>query len=180
MRSCNTCSRYGWKQCSRCGASIAATELVMRVKELVYHIDCFTCIECNDRFTPGQQFALVGTSIYCRTHYHQMLSRATHSVSPGRSSSHSPANLEFKSRDFSSPQQHPPVSTYFESVASTTASVGKSRTSRKRKSPPAMMGAVPPEMTSYSGKSHHRSIVLDGSLNLLPQLRMFNAEILNA
>ena len=60
-------------RCSKCKLTVSASELVMRVKELVFHIDCFTCHACNERFVRGQELAVVDDIIYCTTHYHQLL-----------------------------------------------------------------------------------------------------------
>ena len=61
----------------------------MRVKELVFHVDCFTCHACNQRFTRGQQLALVDDFIYCTKHYHQLLASA---VAAAAATAESPAS----------------------------------------------------------------------------------------
>jgi len=57
----------------------------MRVKELVFHVDCFTCHACDERFTRGQQLALVDDFIYCTKHYHQLLASAVAAASSSAS-----------------------------------------------------------------------------------------------
>ncbi|XP_015920236.1 LIM/homeobox protein Lhx9 [Parasteatoda tepidariorum] len=60
--------------CSRCQQGIHAQELVMRARDLVFHIHCFTCAWCNTALTQGDYFGLRDNLVYCRTHY-EMFSR---------------------------------------------------------------------------------------------------------
>jgi len=64
-------------RCSKCNVAVSSSELVMRVKELVFHIDCFTCHACNERFVRGQELAVVNDAIYCTTHYHELLATSS-------------------------------------------------------------------------------------------------------
>lgn len=41
----------------------------MRAKDLVFHINCFTCASCNKTLTTGDQFGMQDDLIYCRTDY---------------------------------------------------------------------------------------------------------------
>lgn len=61
--------RYAVKRCTRCHQGITANELVMRAKDLVFHINCFTCASCNKTLTTGDQFGMQDDLIYCRTDY---------------------------------------------------------------------------------------------------------------
>ncbi|XP_014664436.1 PREDICTED: LIM/homeobox protein Lhx9-like [Priapulus caudatus] len=65
--------RFSVKRCSRCHMGISANELVMRAKELVYHLSCFTCASCNKALTPGEHFGMKENMVYCRTHYEFMM-----------------------------------------------------------------------------------------------------------
>jgi len=39
---------------------------VVQTNDLVYHNDCFACVLCNHRFTPGQHFAVADDgNVYC-------------------------------------------------------------------------------------------------------------------
>ena len=67
------CRRYVQSRCSKCQLLVSSTELVMRVKQLVFHVNCFTCHVCSESFSRGQQMALVGDNIYCTAHYQQLL-----------------------------------------------------------------------------------------------------------
>ncbi|XP_067629272.1 protein apterous isoform X1 [Eurosta solidaginis] len=62
-------SFFGTRRCSKCRASISATELVMRARNLVFHVNCFCCTICNAPLTKGDQFGIIDALIYCRTHY---------------------------------------------------------------------------------------------------------------
>ncbi|XP_026331887.1 LIM/homeobox protein Lhx2-like [Hyposmocoma kahamanoa] len=57
------------KRCARCGNGITANELVMRARELVYHLTCFTCVACGTLLSKGDVFGMRGGMVYCRPHY---------------------------------------------------------------------------------------------------------------
>ncbi|EEB19660.1 Ultrabithorax, putative [Pediculus humanus corporis] len=57
------------KRCARCQAAISSSELVMRARDFVFHVHCFTCTVCNSTLTKGDHFGLRDGAIYCRTHY---------------------------------------------------------------------------------------------------------------
>ncbi|XP_074655751.1 LIM/homeobox protein Lhx9-like [Tubulanus polymorphus] len=65
--------RFAVKRCARCHMGIAANELVMRAKDCVYHISCFTCASCHQSLTPGEQFGMKDSMIYCRAHYELLI-----------------------------------------------------------------------------------------------------------
>ncbi|XP_072344196.1 LIM domain transcription factor LMO4-A-like [Scyliorhinus torazame] len=54
--------------CRACGRSIAATELVMRAQDSVYHLECFACATCGNRLVPGDSFHFVDGTIFCEQH----------------------------------------------------------------------------------------------------------------
>lgn len=60
---------FAVKRCARCQQGIFANELVMRARDLVYHLHCFTCAWCNTVLTQGDYFGLKDNLVYCRTHY---------------------------------------------------------------------------------------------------------------
>ncbi|KAL9916711.1 protein apterous isoform X1 [Glossina fuscipes] len=62
-------SFFGTRRCSRCLASIGSTELVMRARNLVFHVTCFCCVVCQTPLTKGDQYGIIDALIYCRTHY---------------------------------------------------------------------------------------------------------------
>ncbi|KOB71273.1 Apterous [Operophtera brumata] len=57
------------KQCARCGTGITANELVMRARDLVYHLACFSCSTCGVQLTKGDVFGMRARLVYCRPHY---------------------------------------------------------------------------------------------------------------
>ena len=57
------------RRCARCSQTISSSELVMRAREFVYHVQCFTCAHCHVQLTKGDQFGMSGPVIYCRDHY---------------------------------------------------------------------------------------------------------------
>nr|XP_023030015.1 protein apterous [Leptinotarsa decemlineata] len=63
---------FGMKRCGRCQATILSSELVMRAKDLVFHVHCFSCEVCNAILTKGDQFGMRNGSVLCRLHYFEM------------------------------------------------------------------------------------------------------------
>ncbi|GFU65651.1 hypothetical protein TNCV_635741 [Trichonephila clavipes] len=72
-RICLELRMFSVKRCTRCHLSISPNELVMRAREHVYHLHCFTCATCNKPLTKGDYFGLREDVIYCRTHYEMLL-----------------------------------------------------------------------------------------------------------
>ncbi|KAK0180462.1 hypothetical protein PV327_006101 [Microctonus hyperodae] len=60
---------FAVSRCSRCRAGISASELVMRAKELVYHVACFVCTSCGVPLNKGDHFGQRDGLVYCRPHY---------------------------------------------------------------------------------------------------------------
>ncbi|XP_060520745.1 LIM/homeobox protein Lhx2-like [Cylas formicarius] len=64
-------------RCGRCHAGISANELVIRARDLVYHLHCFSCTSCGIPLSKGDHFGMRDGLIFCsfcfnRPHY-QML-----------------------------------------------------------------------------------------------------------
>ncbi|XP_078051738.1 protein apterous-like, partial [Augochlora pura] len=57
------------KRCARCQAAILASELVMRARELVFHVRCFSCAACAVPLTKGDHFGMRDGAVLCRLHY---------------------------------------------------------------------------------------------------------------
>ncbi|KAG7313470.1 hypothetical protein JYU34_000600 [Plutella xylostella] len=57
------------KRCARCGTGITANELVMRAREMVFHLTCFTCAACGTQLAKGDVFGMRDGMVYCRPHY---------------------------------------------------------------------------------------------------------------
>lgn len=79
---------FSGKQCARCCQGIFASEFVMRARELVYHMHCFTCAWCNIALTQGDYFGIRDNLVYCRAHFDSLcsegeLSSMSLSLGPG-------------------------------------------------------------------------------------------------
>lgn len=57
------------KRCARCQATILSSELVMRARELVFHVHCFSCAVCNSPLTKGDHFGMRDGAVLCRLHF---------------------------------------------------------------------------------------------------------------
>jgi LIM homeobox protein 2/9 len=56
-------------RCGRCQAGISANELVMRARDSVYHLHCFSCTSCGVPLSKGDHFGMRDGLVYCRPHY---------------------------------------------------------------------------------------------------------------
>lgn len=45
----------------------------MRARELVYHLNCFTCSTCAKMLTTGDHFGMKDSLVYCRLHFEALL-----------------------------------------------------------------------------------------------------------
>jgi len=60
------CSRFTAK-CAACSVVFQRSDLVMRARHLIFHVDCFRCAVCERRLAAGDQFALTpGDRLCCR------------------------------------------------------------------------------------------------------------------
>ncbi|XP_076675986.1 LIM domain only protein 3 isoform X2 [Andrena cerasifolii] len=59
--------------CAACKKYIPPFELVMKAKTNVYHLDCFACQQCFNRFCVGDRFYLCENKILCEYDYEEML-----------------------------------------------------------------------------------------------------------
>ena len=71
--------RFSIKCCAKCRSGIAANEMVMRARDYVYHVTCFTCCMCNKTLLPGDYFGMRDSVIYCREDYEGVMQ----GLSPG-------------------------------------------------------------------------------------------------
>lgn len=49
----------------------------MRARDLVYHLNCFTCTTCNKMLTTGDHFGMKDSLVYCRLHFSRRCCRAS-------------------------------------------------------------------------------------------------------
>ncbi|XP_075990623.1 apterous isoform X2 [Anticarsia gemmatalis] len=74
---------YGSKRCARCNTPISASELVMRARDLVFHVHCFSCALCSTPLNKGDTFGIRDAAVYCRLHYETMPEYGAHMAVPG-------------------------------------------------------------------------------------------------
>ena len=63
--SLNFCRLFGVK-CAKCTMSFSKSDLVMKARSNIYHIECFRCIACSRKLTPGDEFALKDQGPLCK------------------------------------------------------------------------------------------------------------------
>uniref|UniRef100_A0A8D2NLR4 Rhombotin-2 n=1 Tax=Zosterops lateralis melanops TaxID=1220523 RepID=A0A8D2NLR4_ZOSLA len=51
--------------CASCEKRIRAYEMTMRVKDKVYHLECFKCAACQKHFCVGDRYLLINSDIVC-------------------------------------------------------------------------------------------------------------------
>lgn len=106
---------FAVKRCTRCGQDIYASDLVMRVRDNVYHLGCFTCAWCNVTLCPGDYFGLIGNLVYCRAHYtirsfHQGNNHISHHNHHNSHGMHSPCSESMEYTSLSSEHAIHPAS----------------------------------------------------------------------
>ncbi|XP_022903831.2 LIM/homeobox protein Lhx9 isoform X2 [Onthophagus taurus] len=69
---------FGMKRCGRCQATILSSELVMRARESVFHVHCFSCVVCNAPLTKGDHFGMRDGAVLCRLHFEMSLASEPH------------------------------------------------------------------------------------------------------
>lgn len=47
--------------------------MVMRARDSVYHLSCFTCTTCNKTLTTGDHFGMKDNLVYCRLHFETLV-----------------------------------------------------------------------------------------------------------
>uniref|UniRef100_A0A1I7YJQ0 Homeobox domain-containing protein n=1 Tax=Steinernema glaseri TaxID=37863 RepID=A0A1I7YJQ0_9BILA len=58
-------SLFGTK-CVRCERVFDRQDLVMRARNLVFHVNCFTCYSCDRHLAPGEEYVVKEDELYCR------------------------------------------------------------------------------------------------------------------
>ena len=66
--------------CRNCKLGISSNEYVIRLKlnskgEVLFHLNCFFCNDCNKLISPGQQHGILDEKIYCSQHYFAQLNQ---------------------------------------------------------------------------------------------------------
>lgn len=63
-------------KCAKCRVGFGSSDLVMRARDSVYHIECFRCSVCNRQLLPGDEFSLREHELLCRADHGLLLERA--------------------------------------------------------------------------------------------------------
>ncbi|XP_063698248.1 LIM/homeobox protein Lhx9-like, partial [Culicoides brevitarsis] len=61
--------RLFYTRCTRCDNIIQKDDLVMKAKEFIYHLDCFSCYYCEVTFNSGDTVAVQETGRICCTNH---------------------------------------------------------------------------------------------------------------
>ncbi|XP_069377697.1 insulin gene enhancer protein isl-2b isoform X6 [Paralichthys olivaceus] len=72
-------------KCAKCNLGFSSSDLVMRARDNVYHIECFRCSVCSRQLLPGDEFSLREEELLCRADHSLMLERSSAGspISPG-------------------------------------------------------------------------------------------------
>ncbi|KAL1380419.1 hypothetical protein pipiens_001418 [Culex pipiens pipiens] len=60
---------FSSRRCARCGSGINASELVMRAKDLIFHVNCFSCAICGQLLRGGDTAGIREGRLFCGEHY---------------------------------------------------------------------------------------------------------------
>ncbi|XP_061451653.1 insulin gene enhancer protein ISL-2 isoform X2 [Rhineura floridana] len=75
-------------KCAKCAAGFSSSDLVMRARDNVYHLECFRCSVCSRQLLPGDEFSLRDHELLCRADHSLLLDPAGSAESPPRSPGH--------------------------------------------------------------------------------------------
>ncbi|XP_061534121.1 insulin gene enhancer protein isl-2a isoform X2 [Phycodurus eques] len=72
-------------KCAQCNTGFCSSDLVMRARESVYHMECFRCSVCSRHLLPGDEFSVRDDELLCRADHALLLDRtaADSPLSPG-------------------------------------------------------------------------------------------------
>merc|ERR1719192_1682897 len=60
---------YNVNKCARCLQEIQPSDLVMKAKQFLFHVDCFRCDTCGLILSKGDLFGMYHDRLYCQVHY---------------------------------------------------------------------------------------------------------------
>uniref|UniRef100_A0AAG5DBM7 LIM zinc-binding domain-containing protein n=1 Tax=Anopheles atroparvus TaxID=41427 RepID=A0AAG5DBM7_ANOAO len=60
---------FSARRCARCGNGISASDLVMRAKDLIFHVNCFSCLICGQLLRGGDTAGIRDGRVFCGEHY---------------------------------------------------------------------------------------------------------------
>ncbi|KAK5902257.1 hypothetical protein CesoFtcFv8_007531 [Champsocephalus esox] len=72
-------------KCAKCNMGFCSSDLVMRARDNVYHMECFRCSVCSRHLLPGDEFSLRDDELLCRADHGLLVERASAGspLSPG-------------------------------------------------------------------------------------------------
>uniref|UniRef100_A0A8C1DJC7 ISL LIM homeobox 2a n=2 Tax=Cyprinus carpio TaxID=7962 RepID=A0A8C1DJC7_CYPCA len=72
-------------KCAKCNIGFCSSDLVMRARDNVYHMECFRCSVCSRHLLPGDEFSLRDEELLCRADHGLLMERASAGspISPG-------------------------------------------------------------------------------------------------
>ncbi|XP_065082803.1 LIM homeobox transcription factor 1-beta isoform X2 [Ochlerotatus camptorhynchus] len=73
------------RDCYGCGERITPNEMVMRAKNLVYHLNCFLCYTCNRPLQKGEPFSLRAGKLICQHDLEKDMYNTLHPLHPQHS-----------------------------------------------------------------------------------------------
>jgi len=59
----------GSRDCARCRHEIGSTDLVMKARHCIFHVECFRCATCDASLRKGDLFGMWEDVLYCRLHF---------------------------------------------------------------------------------------------------------------
>ncbi|CAJ1048998.1 PREDICTED: insulin gene enhancer protein ISL-3 isoform X5 [Xyrichtys novacula] len=82
-------------KCAKCNLGFSSSDLVMRARDNVYHIECFRCSVCSRQLLPGDEFSLREDELLCRADHSLLLERSSAGspLSPGHLHPNRPLHL---------------------------------------------------------------------------------------
>lgn len=60
---------FSIRRCARCGAGIGSSDLVMRARDLIFHVNCFSCALCGLPLSAGDTAGIRAGRVFCCEHY---------------------------------------------------------------------------------------------------------------
>lgn len=53
-------------KCAKCNQGFNKKDYVMKVKNKIFHLDCFNCVACSKQLVRGEEFALRDNGLFCK------------------------------------------------------------------------------------------------------------------
>uniref|UniRef100_A0A182PUJ8 LIM zinc-binding domain-containing protein n=1 Tax=Anopheles epiroticus TaxID=199890 RepID=A0A182PUJ8_9DIPT len=75
-------THFSVRRCARCGNGISASDLVMRAKELIFHVNCFSCLICGQLLRGGDTAGIRDGRVFCGEHYESEVLSEPETISP--------------------------------------------------------------------------------------------------